>query len=91
MSPRERPVPPVGEEIHLPGPSLQPVFLAVGITTALLGLTINIALLIVGGVVTLAVLVLWIRDAIGEYEHLPAEHRPAAHDTVPRRQDRPHG
>ena len=30
MSPLDRPVPPAGEEIHIPGPSIQPVLLAAG-------------------------------------------------------------
>ncbi len=35
MSQLEKPVPPAGEEIHLPGGSLQPLLLTVGITMAL--------------------------------------------------------
>ena len=34
MSPVDRPVPPAGEEIHLPGGSAQPLLLAIGITVA---------------------------------------------------------
>jgi hypothetical protein len=39
MSPLEPDVPPVGEEIHLPGPSILPLLTAVGITLALVGFT----------------------------------------------------
>ena len=34
---------PAGEEIHLPGPSIQPLLLAIGITVALLGVTTSLA------------------------------------------------
>jgi hypothetical protein len=74
MSPLDRPVPPAGEDIHIPGPSAQPLLLAIGITIFLLGLTINWILLVVGGVLTLGVLALWIRDAVTEFEELPADH-----------------
>jgi hypothetical protein len=74
MSPLERPVPPAGEDIHIPGPSIQPLLLAVGITTLLLGLTISWFLLVAGGILTVAVLFAWIRGAVREFEELPADH-----------------
>ncbi len=74
MSPLDRPVPPAGEDIHIPGPSVQPILLAAGITVTLLGLTISWILLIAGGVLTVAVLVAWIRGAGREFDELPAEH-----------------
>ena len=76
MSPLDRPVPPAGEDIHIPGPSVQPVLLAAGIMTTLLGITISWILLIAGGLLTLAVIVAWIRDARRGLDELPAEHRP---------------
>ncbi len=66
--------PPVGEEIHLPGPSIQPLLLTVGATTLLIGVTTTIILVIAGAVLTLATLFAWIRDARREFEHLPSEH-----------------
>ena len=75
MSPLDRPVPPAGEDIHIPGPSLHPVLLAFAIMTALLGITISWFLLVVGGVLTVAVLVAWIVGARREFEELPADHR----------------
>ena len=74
MSPLDRPVPPAGEDIHIPGPSIQPVLLAAGITTLLLGLTISWFLIVAGGILTLAVIVVWIRGAVREFEELPADH-----------------
>ena len=74
MSDLERDVPPIGEEIHLPGPSLHPLLLTVGITLALVGVTLSIVLVVVGGLLTLFTLVAWIREARREYEDLPLEH-----------------
>jgi hypothetical protein len=74
MSPLDRPVPPAGEDIHIPGPSVQPLLLTAGITMALLGVTISVWLLIGGLILTVAVLFAWIRGARQEFEHLPAEH-----------------
>jgi hypothetical protein len=74
MSPLDRPVPPSGEELHIPGGSIQPLLLTVGITMALLGITISTILLVAGLVLTVAVLFVWIRDARAEYEHLPLDH-----------------
>jgi hypothetical protein len=75
MTPLEPELPPVGEEIHLPGPSLQPVLLAFGITLAIVGITATIFLVIAGVVLSLAVIVLWIRDTRREIGELPLEHR----------------
>ena len=75
MSPLDRPIPPAGEDIHIPGPSIQPALLAASITTTLLGLTISWILIVAGGVLTLAILFAWIRGARREFEQLPAEHR----------------
>lgn len=89
MSPLDRPVPPAGEEIHIPGGSLQPLLLTIGITTALLGVTLSFALVAVGLILTAAVLVVWIRDAVEEYRHLPLAHDPVVADTVPSPENRP--
>ena len=68
------PTPPAGEEIHLPGPSLHPLLLAVGITVALLGVTTSIFMLIAGLILTVVVIVQWIRATRREIAELPAEH-----------------
>lgn len=88
----DRPVPPPGEEIHLPGGSAQPLLLTVGVTMALLGVTINSILLVIGIVLTVWVLALWIRDAVREYRHLPLEHHVAEpQDLVPWEDPEPTG
>ncbi|HEX2015901.1 MAG TPA: hypothetical protein VGN69_04340 [Solirubrobacteraceae bacterium] len=66
-------VPPAGEEIHLPGPSLLPLLTAVGITLMLLGLTLTGALIVAGGVLTLICLVRWVREVRAEVDELPLD------------------
>ncbi len=74
MSPLERPTPPTGEEIHLPGPSLQPLLLCVGVTIALIGVTLSLTLVIIGTLIFLGTLLAWVRDARRELEQLPLDH-----------------
>ena len=52
MSPLDPEPPPVGEEIHLPGPSVVPILTAVGITLTLVGITTFIELTVVGAILT---------------------------------------
>ncbi len=74
MSPLDPPVPPVGEEIHLPGASLQPVLLALGITLALLGITMGRFLLVSGLVLSVWVIVRWVADTRRDINALPEDH-----------------
>ena len=83
MSPLDRPVPPTGEELHIPEGSIQPLLLTVGITSALLGVTIHWVLLVAGLLLTVGTLIAWIRDARAEYEHLPLDHH-AEQTSAPR-------
>lgn len=66
--------PPVGEEIHMPDPTLIPIINAIGVTIALVGVTSSMVLLAVGMVIFLVTLVLWIRDTRREIASLPAGH-----------------
>jgi len=67
-------VPPAGEEIHIPGPSLIPLVCAIGITLAVIGTTINWLFSIVGVVIVAITVVRWIRDTRSDVESLPDEH-----------------
>lgn len=73
MSALEPDAPPAGERIHLPGPSVQPLLLAFGITVALLGVTLGIFLLVAGLALSVAVIVRWVRDARRDMLSLPEE------------------
>jgi hypothetical protein len=74
MSGLDPEIPPTGEEIHLPGPSIQPLLMTVGITIALVGVTTSVVMIVVGGLLTLFVTLRWIRDARGDIDELPLEH-----------------
>ena len=66
--------PPAGEEIHLPSPSFLPLFMAVGITLGVIGITINFIISIVGIVIFLITAVRWIRETRRDVSELPLEH-----------------
>jgi hypothetical protein len=74
VSPLDPDVPPAGEEIHLPGGSIQPVLLTLGITVALVGVTFNVVLVIAGVILSVAVVIAWIRDTRRDIDELPLEH-----------------
>jgi hypothetical protein len=74
MTPLEPEVPPAGEEIHLPGPSIQPVLLAFGITLGIVGITTFFVLVVIGALISIGTIAAWIRDTRREIDELPLEH-----------------
>jgi hypothetical protein len=74
MSPLDPEVPPVGEEIHLPGPSILPLLTAVGITLTLVGITTFIELTIAGAILTIVCILRWIGDTRRDIDELPLDH-----------------
>jgi hypothetical protein len=75
MADFENGAPPVGEELHLPNPSLVPFLNAIGVALALVGLTVTLLFTWVGLVIFIVTLVFWIRDNRRDISDLPAEHR----------------
>jgi len=73
VSPLDPEIPPAGEEIHLPGPSMMPILTAVGITLALVGVTTFIELTVVGVLLTIYCVVRWIGETRREIEELPLD------------------
>ncbi|HEV2997648.1 MAG TPA: hypothetical protein VGX16_00960 [Solirubrobacteraceae bacterium] len=73
MSPLDPEVPPTGEEIYLPGPSLLPLFTTVGVTLAIVGITISPVLLVGGALLTLVCVVRWIAETRHEIDALPLD------------------
>jgi hypothetical protein len=71
MSPLDPQVPPTGEEIHLPGPSILPLLTSVGVTLAVIGITISLIFVIAGSLLTLVCLWRWIADTRHEVDELP--------------------
>ncbi len=74
MSPLDPEVPPSGEELHLPGGSIQPILLAFFIAVAIVGVTTSIFLVIAGVIATVWIIIAWIRDTRREIDELPLEH-----------------
>ena len=62
------------EEVHLPDPSYLPVLLAIGVWIALVGVTVSWFLAGFGVLLSVVVLVRWIRSARREMRELPLEH-----------------
>jgi len=74
MSPLEPEVPPAGEELHLPGPSIQPFLLTIGITAAVVGLTTSWFIVGAGVILSVAVIIRWIADTRRDVSELPLDH-----------------
>ena len=66
--------PPVGEQIHLPEPSIMPVLNAAGLSIAIVGITISWVLVAAGLLLFLGTAIAWIRSARREMEELPLDH-----------------
>jgi hypothetical protein len=67
-------VPPVGEEIHMPAPSVLPLVNAAALAFTIVCITISWVLVAVGFVVFLGTSIRWIADTRHEISELPLEH-----------------
>ena len=76
MSPLDPEIPPAGEEIHLPCPSLLPVGFAVGATLALVGVLEGPAFWVPGVIIVLFTTIRWILSTRDEIADLPLDHGP---------------
>jgi chromate transport protein ChrA len=74
VSEHPSPAPPSGEELHLPGPSVIPFAMAIGITLIVIGTTITWFLSVIGGVIFIVTLLRWVRDTRRDVAALPDEH-----------------
>jgi hypothetical protein len=61
------------EQIHLPGNTLLPLYTALGITLALLGLILSWPFVAAGGAITALCVFAWIKAGARDYERLPRE------------------
>jgi hypothetical protein len=68
------PVPPAGEEIHLPGPTIKPLLTAIAITLIVVGTTTTWVFSIVGGIMFVWVVLRWVGDTRRDIAELPEEH-----------------
>jgi hypothetical protein len=67
-------VAPVGEEVHMPEPSALPLINAAALALAIVSITFNWVLVIIGGVIFLATTIRWIRDVRRDIDALPLDH-----------------
>jgi type IV secretory pathway TrbD component len=74
MTEYEDDVPPAGEDIHLPGPSILPLLSGVAITCMVIGLTISWWFSIFGVVLFVITTFIWVRDTRRDIDALPEEH-----------------
>jgi hypothetical protein len=70
-----RPIPPAGEEVHMPEPSIIPLVNAAALAIAIVSLTLSWYVVALGGVVFLITAVKWIADVRRDIASLPLEHR----------------
>ena len=69
-----RPIPPAGEEIHMPAPSALPLINAAALALAIVSITISWVLVAFGMLIFLVTAVRWIRDTRHEIAELPLDH-----------------
>jgi hypothetical protein len=67
-------VPPAGEEIHMPRPSILPLINAAGLALAIVSLTLTWYLVAAGLIVFVVTAIKWIADVRRDIEDLPLEH-----------------
>ena len=64
---------PTTDEIHLPGPSLSPPLLGLGVTILAFGVLFGLPLIIIGFVIFLFGLITWLLDDARAYAKAPDE------------------
>ena len=69
-----RPVPPAGEEIHMPEPSIIPIVNAAALAITIVSLTLSWYFVALGGIVFLITTIKWIGDVRRDIDALPLEH-----------------
>ena len=69
-----RPVPPAGEEIHMPEPSIIPLVNAAALAIAIVSITLSWYIVALAGLVFLITTIRWIADVRRDIEQLPLEH-----------------
>jgi hypothetical protein len=67
-------VPPVGEEIHMPAPSILPLLNAASLSLTIVSVTLSWVLVIVFGFLFLVTAIRWIADTRRDIAELPLDH-----------------
>jgi hypothetical protein len=69
-----RAAPQVGEEVHMPAPSVLPLINAASLALAIVSITLSWWLVAAGVIVFLGTSVRWIRDVRRDISELPLDH-----------------
>jgi hypothetical protein len=69
-----RPVPPAGEEIHMPEPSIIPLVNSAALAIAIVSITLNWYIVALAGIVFAITTIKWISDVRRDIDALPLEH-----------------
>jgi hypothetical protein len=67
-------IPPVGEEIHMPAPSILPLLNAAALAGAIVSITMSWVLVAFFGVAFLATTIRWVADVRRDIAELPLDH-----------------
>ena len=67
-------VPPVGEEVHMPAPSILPLINAASLALTIVSLTLSWYLVGLGGFFFLVTAIAWIASTRRDIANLPLEH-----------------
>jgi hypothetical protein len=67
-------IPPAGEEIHMPAPSILPLINAAALAVAIVSITLTWYLVIFAGIIFLGTTVRWIADTRRDIAALPLDH-----------------
>jgi hypothetical protein len=67
-------VPPVGEEIHMPAPSVLPLINAAALAIAIVSITLSPVLVAAGLIVFIGTAAKWIADVRRDIAELPLDH-----------------
>ena len=62
------------EQVHLPGPSYLPAWVAFGITIALVGVILSWVIVGIGAVIAVVAIARWIQETREDISQLPLEH-----------------
>ena len=66
--------PPVGEEVHMPAPSILPMINAASLAIAIVSITLSWWIVGAAMIVFLATTIRWVRDVRRDIAELPLEH-----------------
>jgi cytochrome c oxidase subunit IV len=66
--------PPVGEEVHMPAPSILPLINAASLAIAIVSITLSWWIVGAAMIVFLATAIRWVRDVRRDIAELPLEH-----------------